>query len=230
MRKIAILMFFIGTGRIDASQLPRDVWIWAGIQATANDDGRALFILQGAFDEINASTVFVRQGLGPSPLMQKRSPVILVFRLRKIVNPAVIARAYSGLVSHWAYHGVRVIGLQIDYDSATDALPKYGNFLLQLRGLIGPGKILSITALADWLVSANGNDLGMLANACDEIVFQLYHGRHVLPKIEVYIAALRRLKFPFKIGLLESINENDLEQSVSKNSQFKGSILFRQKR
>jgi hypothetical protein len=60
-----------------------------------------------------------------------------------------VARSYKDLLDS-AAGTVRIIGLQIDYDSPTSRLNQYAKFLEEIHSELPSGSLLSITALLDW--------------------------------------------------------------------------------
>src|SRR5580698_9110896 len=84
---------------------------------------------------------------------------------------------------------------------------------------------LGITGLLDW--SSNGDPRGLdaLAGVVDEVVLQIYQGRHVIPGYESYLAKLDRLKIPFRIGLLEG-GEWHQPSGLTSNPYFRGFVVF----
>ncbi len=68
--------------------------------------------------------------------------------------------------------GLKVVGLQIDFDCATRSLPKYADLLTRIRAALGrPALKLSITALPTWYDSG---DLGAVLDAVDFAAPQYY--------------------------------------------------------
>jgi len=121
--------------------------------------------------------------------------------------------------------GVRIDGLQVDYDAASSRLGDYAAFLRLLRRRI-PGMQLSITALPTWLDKAA---FRQLADEVDYYVLQLHSFE--LPKtaaaaVEIfplrrasgYIAAARAVGRPFRI----SLPTYGYEMRFDKRGRFKG--------
>jgi len=79
--------------------------------------------------------------------------------------------------------------------------------------------------LLDWSSHSDPQGLDALAGAVDEVVLQIYQGRHVIPSYEQYLTRLNRLKIPFRIGLLEG---GSWQQSanVASNPYFRGFVVF----
>ena len=101
-------------------------------------------------------------------------PVVAVVRIEgQLVQwdeAALLTDVQSALVE-WRQHGLRLVGVEIDHDCATQRLPVYTHFLAALRSMLEHGLRLSITALPTWLGSDNLDPL--LAQA-DEAVLQVH--------------------------------------------------------
>jgi hypothetical protein len=193
-----------------------------------SDSGREVYLLQGNFLKTpSGQTDYQHKGLYPHPL--KAQKVFIVFRLRGMVDAGTVASAYRGLVRQWSEHQVVIAGLQLDYDAPSRGLPGYAAFVDKVRSGLSKGTFLSVTGLADWVVSAPKQDLKILARSCDEIVFQLYHERHPVPYPERYFKALAAFPEPFKIGLLETDIGNETRAGrLTDNPSYRGIIHFRQ--
>jgi hypothetical protein len=72
--------------------------------------------------------------------------------------------------------GIRIAGLQIDYDSPTSALATYGRFLRDLRQELPASQLLSITALLDWFGPRTA--IADTVKWVDEFVPQFYDTAH----------------------------------------------------
>ena len=128
-------------------------------------------------------------------------------------------------LQRWRAAGNRVVGVQIDFDARTRHLDEYADFLRDLRRRLPPDCRLGITGLLDW--SANGAPEGLeaLAGVVDEIVLQIYQGRHVIPGYAAYLARLDRLRVPFRIGLLQG-GEWTSPPSLAEHPFFRGYVVF----
>jgi hypothetical protein len=108
-------------------------------------------------------------------------------------------------VETWRRHGISLIGLELDHDSATSRLPEYTRLVAATRARLGGSIRLSITALPTWLASP---DLDGLMSQVDEVVLQV-HGvdRAPLPIFQREKATewVRRLATrtdkPFRVAL-----------------------------
>jgi len=77
----------------------------------------------------------------------------------------------------------------------------------------------------DW--SAHGDPAGLdaLGGVVDEVVLQIYQGRHVIPGYENYLAGLDRLRLPFRIGLLQG-GEWSPPPGLARHPWFRGYVVF----
>jgi hypothetical protein len=125
----------------------------------------------------------------------------------------------------WRSAGNRVVGIQIDFDARTRHLEDYAAFLSDLRRRLPADCRLGITGLLDW--SSNGDPKGLdaLARVVDEVVLQIYQGRHVIPGYAGYLARLDHLKIPFRVGLLQG-GEWTPPPGLASNPNFRGYVVF----
>ncbi len=86
---------------------------------------------------------------------------------------------------------------------------------------------LSATGLMDWSGGAKPDDLAALAGVLDEVVVQTYQGRATIPGYERYLPALERLDMPYRIGLIEGGEWTARRQTLARDPQFKGYVVFR---
>jgi len=77
----------------------------------------------------------------------------------------------------------------------------------------------------DW--SAHGDPAGLdrLAGTVDEVVLQIYQGRHVIPGYAGYLSRLGAMKVPFRIGLLQG-GEWRAPPGLETNPKFRGYVVF----
>jgi hypothetical protein len=68
--------------------------------------------------------------------------------------------------------GVDVVGVEIDHDCATARLPAYRDLLVELRGRLGPGLRLAVTALPTWRDDPTA--LRALGGVVDEMTVQVH--------------------------------------------------------
>jgi hypothetical protein len=100
--------------------------------------------------------------------------VVVVLRIdgaRLPAAPAATAAlaALGATAARWRAGGARVVGVELDHDSATAALVDYARFLQQARP---PGERLAITALPTW--ADDPAALRALAAVVDDVVLQVH--------------------------------------------------------
>ncbi|MEZ4403557.1 MAG: DUF3142 domain-containing protein [Kofleriaceae bacterium] len=97
-------------------------------------------------------------------------PVTAVVRLDGARLPATVPLAeVLARVDAWRAAGAPVVGVEIDHDCATAALPDYARWLAAVR--LPPALRLSVTALPAWAASPA---LPRVAAAVDELVLQVH--------------------------------------------------------
>lgn len=113
-----------------------------------------------------------------------------------------LATAYREMRS-----AVQLAGLQLDVDCPTRSLAAYGEFLEVLRGELGTGERLSITALLDWFVP--GTRVRDVLAPVDEYVPQFYDTRRGGPSAAIaapidaarWAPVFNGLGQPYRIGI-----------------------------
>lgn len=198
-------------------------WLWAGVRsqpvlATA----KRIYLLQG---EVKAGAPVRLVGLRPALPHVRDAQVWLVVRVETLAwPPELYAQLLRGL-ARWRAAGNNVVGVQIDFDARTRQLDQYAQFLADLRRQLPSDCGLSITGLLDW--SANGDPAGLdaLKGTVDEVVLQIYQGRHVIPGYATYLRKLGRLTVPFRIGLLQG-GEWQPPSTLQLNPLFRGYVVF----
>lgn len=210
------------TARVDAMHYDA-FWLWAGVKPQpALARAKTLYLLDG---EVQA-TPSVRLAAQRAALPRVRhADVWMVYRVQTLRwTPAIHAQVLARL-QRWRAAGNRVVGVQIDFDARTRHLDEYAAFLRDLRGRLPADCRLGITGLLDW--SANGDPAGLeaLAGVVDEIVLQIYQGRHVIPGYSAYLARLDRLTIPFRIGLLQG-GEWTPPPALARHPRFRGYVVF----
>jgi hypothetical protein len=151
--------------------------------------------------------------------------VWIVYRAQSIAWNEAVYTDILGHVESWRAAGNKVVGLQIDFDAGTRHLERYADFLTELRARLPSQYRLGVTGLLDW--SANGNPAGLdaLADVVDEVVLQIYQGRHVIPGYARYLAKLDRMKVAFRIGLLQG-GEWQAPPWLASNGGFRGYVVI----
>ena len=127
----------------------------------------------------------------------------MVVRVQTLAWSPSVYRQVDAALGRWRAAGNDVAGVQIDFDARTRRLADYARFLADLKQALPAGCQLGITGLLDWSSHGDPTGLAALAGVVDEIVLQIYQGRHVIPGYAGYLTHLDNLKIPFRVGLLE---------------------------
>lgn len=124
------------------------------------------------------------------------------------VAPAVAAEI-TRLQADARERHLNVVGVQLDIDSPTSALPRYADFIRDVRKGLPKGMQVSITALLDWF--RNGTAIGNVIAQVDEFVPQFYDVGDPAAEGEAAIAAridaarwgpvFNRFRKRFRIGI-----------------------------
>ncbi len=159
--------------------LPNDAYVWQrrwtpAVTRALADGADAVRSWRVLAAEMRADGVWFEAAPDLAALAASQRPVVLVLRLDGRVNDLppdqIIARATATLAA-WRSAGIRLAGLEIDYDCATSRLPAYAALLAGLKARLEPGVPLSITALPTWL---NSPELPALLAVPDETVLQVH--------------------------------------------------------
>ncbi|HZP04992.1 MAG TPA: DUF3142 domain-containing protein [Terracidiphilus sp.] len=197
-------------------------WLWAGVASQpALTHARTVYLLDAEVRPGKGALISQRPAL---PHVQ-HADVWMVVRVETLDwSPALYAQVLADL-GRWRLAGNRIAGLQIDFDAHTRHLEEYAAFLNDLRRRLPADCKLGITGLLDWSSHGDPQGLDALAGAVDEVVLQIYQGRHVIPGYERYLTRLSRLKIPFRIGLLAG---GDWQQpaNLASNPYFRGFVVF----
>jgi hypothetical protein len=198
-------------------------WLWAGVEPQpALSTAKEIYLLAGEVSDRGKAHVISQRSAIPHVM---GPDVWIVYRAQSIAwNEAV----YADILNHvesWRAAGNRVVGLQIDFDAGTKHLERYAEFLGEVRARLPRQYRLGVTGLLDW--SANGNPAGLdaLAGVVDEVVLQIYQGRHVIPGYAGYLAKLDRMKVAFRIGLLQG-GEWHAPPWLARDDKFRGYVVF----
>jgi hypothetical protein len=197
-------------------------WLWAGVEPQpALAHARTIYLLDAEVRPGKAELISQRPAL---PHVQ-HADVWLVVRVETLDwSPNLYAQVLADL-ARWRQVGNRMAGLQIDFDAHTHHLEQYAAFLKDLRKRLPSDCKLGITGLLDWSSRGDPQELDALGGAVDEIVLQIYQGRHVIPGYEQYLARLNRLRIPFRIGLLEGGSWQQ-PPKLALNPYFRGFVVF----
>jgi hypothetical protein len=201
----------------------RQFWLWGGIKPGAFlDRAETLYILQG---HIASGGVFVRQGVAPAAVAIPE--LYLVYRLQALSwHPALLASILNQIAA-WEHAGSRVAGIELDFDARTPRLAGYAAFLRDIRAALPRAYRLGVTGLLDWSTGGSPEAFQSLAGTVDEIVFQTYRGRQTIPGYRDYLAAVARLRLPFKIGIVEGGTwDRDAERRLASSPFYRGVVVF----
>lgn len=205
-------------------------WIWAGIteQDIPSNPKDFIYVWQGTISQKAGTVYYDRRGLFPYPAQHKN--MVLVYRLEgELPSVDIVTGLFRDASEGWQRYGITIKGLQIDFDSPTAKLASYGDYLSMMRHSLPQNFSLSITGLGDWIIDGDRAALLRMTNAVDDIVFQLYQGREPIANAAYYAQKLRRANFPFRLGLLDLPNQNNLIDYVQDNEYYHGVIYFTQK-
>ena len=199
-------------------------WLWAGVvPQPALAHAHTIYLLDAEVRPGKANLISQRPAI---PHVQ-HAEVWMVVRVETLDwSPALYAQVLADL-TRWHQAGNRIVGLQIDFDAHTRHLGAYATFLKDLRKRLPTDCKLGTTGLLDWSSHGDSQALDVLAGSVDEVVLQIYQGRHVIPGYEQYLTRLDRLKIPFRIGLLEG-GEWQQTASLVSNPYFRGFVVFLQ--
>lgn len=205
-------------------------WLWSGVKTQpVLGQARTLYLLQGQISRSRrhpASGVqLIAQGLPVSRLRQEQ--VWVVYRAHTLAWPEPLYDQLLGQVRRWQATGTQVVGIQIDFDSSTHDLERYGHFLRDLRQRLPAHYRLSITGLMDWGSNADPQAIGQLKGVVDEVVVQTYQGRRSIPNYASYLPRLDRMGLPYKVGLIQG-GEWQEPQALRDSPWFKGYVVFLQ--
>ncbi|MBT5654042.1 MAG: DUF3142 domain-containing protein [Alphaproteobacteria bacterium] len=201
-------------------------WIWGSIIPEKARLARNLYVYQGVFDAVRSRDVYRFEGLSPRRIDDFEGNLILTYRLDQLVPPEMVVSRYIAHRQAWKRNGIRVDGLQIDYDSPTAKLKEYASWLVVLKNTVGDSVPVSITGLGDWLASAPPSHLNDLSQKVSFVAFMMYHGGRPLQRLNRYTARLARLTLPFKLGRLNTQQNDKMFESVFQAPGYQGEIVF----
>ncbi len=209
------------SGVVDANRYDA-FWLWSGVvPQPALAHARTIYLLDAEVRPGRAGLISQRPAL---PHVQ-HADVWMVVRVQTLDwSPVQYTEVLADLV-RWRQAGNRVQGLQIDFDAHTHHLEEYAAFLKDLRRRLPAEEKLGITGLLDWSSHGDPKGLDALGGVVDEVVLQIYQGRHVIPGYGQYLARLDRLRIPFRIGLLEG-GEWEQPPGLAANAYFRGFVVF----
>jgi hypothetical protein len=157
-------------------------WCWRGSPATVRPGAAPVDVLFLQAGRIEHEQFFgVAEPWRVYGSLPKELPTAhaywLVFRFDKHLVPAtgsvpLLVRKVTELQTEARQRGVKLIGIQLDIDSPTRALPQYAAYLRAVRKDVPAELQLSITALLDWFRA--GTAIGDVVDAVEEFVPQFY--------------------------------------------------------
>jgi hypothetical protein len=226
MRIAAVLLALVaGAARaetVDASRYDA-FWLWAGVAPQpALDKARRVYLLEG---EVKAGDQVRLVAQRPATPHVRGAQVWMVVRVQTLDWPPSVYNQVTAALGRWRSAGNDVAGVQIDFDARTHRLADYAAFLAGFRRTLPAGCQLGVTGLLDWSSHGDPAGLASLAGVVDEIVLQIYQGRHVIPGYAAYLARLDRLNIPFRIGLLEG-GDWTAPAGLEANPWFRGYVVF----
>ena len=196
-------------------------WIWQHQHLNLAKSSSGLVIMQGEYQLNDGQVIFIKKGVAPS-YIKGSTPVRLLFRAYQLPPIDVFIKHIDYLIYHWKLAGTEVVGVQIDYDSPSQQLAQYRQYVSKLSERYG-SYFMSITGLASWLAD-NMNGLNQFAGVIDYVAIQFYQFEQPIPQVEQYIKRLAELKTPYKIGVTNHVNFARL--TFPANNYFIGKIIF----
>jgi hypothetical protein len=219
-------LLFAGCGqqasRVDPAQYDA-YWLWAGVKPQpVLKRAKTIYILEGEIRSGDPSTI---HSLRPATPRVKHADVWLVYRVETLKWGPGITNQIKADLARWRKAGSRAVGVQIDFDAATQGLEGYATFLKTLRADLPPDCKLGITGLMDWSSRADPQGLKSIVPLVDEIIIQTYQGRKTIPGYAAYLAQLDRLDIPYKLGLVQH-GEWSAPSALKSDPYFKGYVVF----
>ena len=198
-------------------------WLWAGVQPQpALLQAQEIYLLAGEVTGETQAHIISQRSAAPHLIGPK---VWIVYRAQTIEWKDTILNDVLAHLDAWSSAGNNIAGLQIDFDAGTKHLENYAAFLSKVRARLPSRYRLGVTGLLDWSAHASPEGLQALAGVVDEVVVQIYQGRHVIPGYEDYLAKLVALKVNFRIGLLQN-GDWMAPVELESNPFFKGYVVF----
>lgn len=197
-------------------------WLWAGVSPPAAlARAKSVYVLDGEFGGKPVRWKPLRPGIPHS----HGPEVWLVVRTDTMDWPPDSMEELRHRADAWADQGIRLAGVQIDFDARTKHLGDYVAFLERVRHSLPARYRLSITGLMDWSANGDPRQLARLKGIVDEVVIQTYQGRSTIWGYERYFERMRSFPIPFKVGLIE--NGRWVEpKSLRSEPNFRGYVVF----
>ncbi|MBD3730224.1 MAG: DUF3142 domain-containing protein [Sphingomonadales bacterium] len=205
-----------------APQRAEAYFLWAGVRPPPDlAQAQAVYLLSG---EVRAGSPDRLDVLRPQPPRVQGPDIWLVVRVETLDwGPQVWPRLEREIATWDA--GSNLVGLQVDFDAATQGLDRYAAFLREIRSRLPARYRLSVTGLMDWSAHGDPQALGALAGTVDEVVIQTYQGRHTIPGYERYMASLARLDMPYRIGVVDDGGWREPAE-LACDPDYRGTVVF----
>jgi hypothetical protein len=164
----------------------------------------------------------------------------LVFRCQKQAVPdlqsaSMLAEAVSSILADARQRHLNIVGVQLDIDSPTSALPQYASYLREVRKELPQGLRLSITALLDWF--RGGTAISQVIREVDEFVPQFYDidsqsyrgGAAIATKIDAarWGSVFNQFGKRFRVGISTFGRSRLVPKETAPNSRYSGASMFR---
>lgn len=205
---------------------PRDhdsFFLWAGVPAPqVLEKAKRAYLLAGEVRHGDPSRMVP---LRPQPPRARHAEIWMVVRLERLDWQESTYRQVLADLAKWDRAGIRLAGLQLDFDAKTRGLAGYAAFLRDMRRRLPTQYPLSVTGLMDWSASGDPAALAALGDVVDEVVIQTYQGRTTIPGYERYVAGLRHLPMPYRVGLVEGGLWREPE-GLRDDPRFRGYVVF----
>lgn len=209
-------------GRVDPERHDA-FFLWAGVEPSpVLARARTLYLLDG---EVRAGDPARIVPLRPQAPRIAHAEVWLVIRTERLDWQEGVYHQVLSDAARWEASGTRLAGVQIDFDAATKGIGGYAAFLADLRRRLPARYRLSVTGLMDWSANGDPAQLARLHGVVDEVVVQTYQGRRTIPGYAGYIAGLRRLPLPYRVGLVEG-GEWRAPPELEQDPGFRGYVVF----
>lgn len=202
-------------------------WLWGGVRSQpVLDQAKTIYLLQGQIvSNYNGETHFIKQG---NPIKSLNNQNLwIVYRAHTLNWTEDTFHILTKQLKQWRSNNIKVKGIQIDFDVATNKLPEYITFLTQVRQQLPNNYQLSITGLLDWGSNTDPSTINQLTPIINEVIFQTYQGRQTISDYQQYLKKLQTITIPFKIGIIQ-YGEWQRPTYLEKNPNFKGYVVFLQ--
>jgi hypothetical protein len=177
VRIVSLVVFVLGILCNNLYAFEQDVYIWQkswdeGIHDSLKQiapQTDKFSVLAAMISVPRGRPVFSKVNINLSYLHDVGKPAVLAVRMLsscgKLVNTDKVnsiadqaVEAIRSLIEDAVMAGVKIDGVQFDYDSPTSKLPNYGQFLSRVQSRY-PGLSISITTLPSWMDSPAFSDL-----------------------------------------------------------------------